>query len=124
AGTDASSVTPAQAGVHLPASPPHATPEMDSRVRGNGDAPDYPPEQTALIAALDAAEPTAATAIEAEDFAGAMAALAALRAPIDDFFDQVTVNDPDPARREARLAMLDQFRNAVHRVADFSKIEG
>ncbi len=55
------------------------------------------PAESALIAALDTAEPLAAAAIEREDFAGAMAALAALRAPIDAFFDQVTVNDPDPA---------------------------
>jgi glycyl-tRNA synthetase beta chain len=53
-----------------------------------------------------------------------MAALASLRAPIDAFFDAVTVNDPDPARRTARLALLDRFRVAVHNVADFSRIEG
>ncbi|HEX8449517.1 MAG TPA: DALR anticodon-binding domain-containing protein, partial [Allosphingosinicella sp.] len=60
----------------------------------------------------------------AEDFEGAMAALASLRAPVDSFFDKVTVNDPDPAKREARLALLARMRNAVHRVADFSRIEG
>jgi glycyl-tRNA synthetase beta chain len=53
-----------------------------------------------------------------------MTALASLRAPIDAFFDKVTVNDPDPATRERRLALLARFRDAVHRVADFSKIEG
>ena len=53
-----------------------------------------------------------------------MAALATLRGPIDDFFDKVTVNDPDPTKREARLALLARMRDAVHRVADFSKIEG
>jgi glycyl-tRNA synthetase beta chain len=47
-----------------------------------------------------------------------------LRAPIDSFFDSVTVNDADPAKRHARLALLDQFRAAVHNVADFSRIEG
>ena len=52
-----------------------------------------------------------------------MAALASLRGPIDAFFDNVTVNDPDPAKREARLALLDHFRAAVHKVADFSRIE-
>nr|WP_133365249.1 glycine--tRNA ligase subunit beta [Qipengyuania sediminis] len=82
------------------------------------------PPETALIAALDAAEPAAARAVEAEDFAGAMAALASLRGPIDAFFDAVTVNDPDPARRTARLGLLARFRDAVHRVADFSRIEG
>ncbi len=82
------------------------------------------PAEAALIAALDDAEPRAIAAIEAEDFEGAMAALAALRAPIDAFFDDVTVNDADPAKRAARLALLARFRSAVHRVADFSKIEG
>ncbi|QPQ55906.1 glycine--tRNA ligase subunit beta [Allosphingosinicella flava] len=81
-------------------------------------------EEADLIAALDAAEPKAAAAIEAEDFEGAMAALASLRAPVDMFFDKVTVNDPDPAKREARLNLLARMRDAVHRVADFSKIEG
>jgi glycyl-tRNA synthetase beta chain len=59
-----------------------------------------------------------------EDFEGAMAALATLRAPIDAFFDQVTVNDADPQKRAARLALLARIRDAVHGVADFSKIEG
>ena len=53
-----------------------------------------------------------------------MAALATLRAPIDAFFESVTVNDADPAKREARLALLARMRDAVHRVADFSRIEG
>ena len=82
------------------------------------------PEEQALIAALDEAEPRASAAVEAEDFTGAMAALAALRGPIDDFFDHVTVNDPDPTAREQRLNLLLRFRDAVHRVADFSRIEG
>ncbi|PZO66655.1 MAG: glycine--tRNA ligase subunit beta, partial [Pelagerythrobacter marensis] len=72
----------------------------------------------------DAAEPQARAAVEAEDFAAAMAALASLRAPIDRFFDSVTVNDPDPAKRAARLALLARLRDAVHQVADFSRIEG
>ena len=53
-----------------------------------------------------------------------MTALASLRAPIDAFFDKVTVNDSDPARRAARLALLARVRAAVHNVADFSRIEG
>jgi glycyl-tRNA synthetase beta chain len=82
------------------------------------------PQKQALIAALNAAEPKAAAAIEAEDFTAAMAALASLRRPIDDFFDHVTVNDPDPAKRGLRLNLLMRFRDSVNRVADFSKIEG
>ena len=82
------------------------------------------PAEAALIAALDAAEPRAAAAIADERFEDAMAALATLRAPIDAFFDSVTVNDPDPAKRANRLALLARMRDAVHNVADFSKIAG
>jgi glycyl-tRNA synthetase beta chain len=82
------------------------------------------PAEADLIAALDAAEPKAAAAIAAEDFEGAMAALASLRGPIDRFFDAVTVNDADPAKRVARLDLLARLRAAVHNVADFSRIEG
>ena len=79
---------------------------------------------TAPTAALDAAEPKAAQAVKAEDFEAAMAALASLRAPIDRFFDDVTVNDADAVKRTARLALLARVRAAVHTVADFSRIEG
>ena len=82
------------------------------------------PAEAALIAALDAAAPLADAAIAAEDFTAAMAALATLRAPIDAFFDSVTVNADDPAVRAARLGLLSSFRAAVHKVADFSRIEG
>ncbi|MCF8708347.1 glycine--tRNA ligase subunit beta [Rhizorhapis sp. SPR117] len=81
-------------------------------------------EEAALIAALDVAEPRAADAVKAEDFEGAMSALALLRAPIDAFFDKVTVNDADKDKRTARLGILIRVRNAVHQVADFSRIEG
>ena len=93
---------------------------------GNAKPLSYTPEiaEAALIAALDSAEPAATAAVAAEDFEGAMAALASLRAPIDAFFDDVTVNDPDPDKRAARLALLARVRAAVHAVADFSKIEG
>ena len=82
------------------------------------------PQEKALIAALDKAEPKASAALAKEDFTGAMAALASLRKPIDNFFDHVTVNDPDAAKRERRLNLLMRFRDAVNQVADFSKIEG
>ncbi|PVX29583.1 glycine--tRNA ligase subunit beta [Sphingomonas pokkalii] len=90
----------------------------------SGFAYDPEPAEAALAAALDAAEPKATAAIEAEDFEGAMAALAILRAPIDAFFDSVTVNDADPVKRAARLSLLARMRDAVHKVADFAKIEG
>ena len=93
-------------------------------VSDKGATYDREPAEAALVAALDAAEPAAADAVAREDFAGAMAALATLRAPIDAFFDAVTVNDADPAKRAARLALLARVRDAVHGVADFSRIEG
>jgi len=82
------------------------------------------PAEAALAVALDVAEPAARTAVAAEDFAGAMAALAALRGPIDAFFDAVTVNDADANKRAARLDLLARFRDAVQQVGDFSRIEG
>ncbi len=82
------------------------------------------PEEAVLHDALDSAESAVAAAIEIENFKGAMAALSGLRKPIDAFFEKVTVNDDDPAKRAARLEMLARFRDAVHKVADFSKIEG
>lgn len=82
------------------------------------------PAEAALLAGLDAAEPAVAAALAHEDFTAAMAALAALRAPIDAFFEGVTVNDADANKRANRLALLDRFRGAVHKVADFSRIEG
>jgi glycyl-tRNA synthetase beta chain len=81
-------------------------------------------EEKVLITALETAEPKASAAIDKEDFTTAMAALASLRGPIDAFFDHVTVNDPDAAKRERRLNLLMRFRDAVNQVADFSKIEG
>jgi len=82
------------------------------------------PAESALIEALDAAEPRAEAAIAAEDFEAAMSALATLRGPIDAFFDDVTVNDADPDKRISRLGLLARMRDAVHKVADFSRIEG
>ena len=54
----------------------------------------------------------------------AMKVLASLRRPVDAFFDKVTVNDPDPEKRERRLNLLARLRDSVNGVADFSKIEG
>ncbi|WP_420382621.1 glycine--tRNA ligase subunit beta [Novosphingobium sp.] len=86
----------------------------------------YTPEpvEAALRAAVDQAGPSVIASLAAEDFTAAMAALASLRAPIDAFFVSVTVNDTDPCKRANRLALLDEFRAAVHKVADFSRIEG
>ena len=62
--------------------------------------------------------------LDQEDFEGAMRALAALRAPVDAFFLDVTVNDPDPEKRLNRLRLLNELREAMHGVADFSKVAG
>ncbi|MBU6164949.1 MAG: glycine--tRNA ligase subunit beta [Alphaproteobacteria bacterium] len=99
-------------------------------VGAGGDFPTPSPSpegegsELALAAALDAALPQAKAAVADERFADAMAALAALRGPVDGFFEGVMVNDPDPAIRARRLALLARFRDAVHGVADFSRIEG
>ncbi|AKM06942.1 glycine--tRNA ligase subunit beta [Pelagerythrobacter marensis] len=82
------------------------------------------PAEKALMDALENSERDAARAIEAEDFGAAMAALASLRAPIDRFFDEVTVNADEENKRAHRLDLLARFRAAVHNVADFSRIEG
>src|SRR3546814_17357765 len=77
------------------------------------------PAETALLAALDTAEPAAAAAVADERFTAAMSALASLRVPIDAFFEDVMVNDPPPASRASRLGMLARFSGAVHRGRDF-----
>jgi glycyl-tRNA synthetase beta chain len=60
----------------------------------------------------------------AGDYADALGLLAQLRAPVDAFFDKVTVNDPDPDLRRNRLQLLAKLRDTMHLIADFSKIEG
>jgi len=81
-------------------------------------------EEQALAAALDRVGPTVEAALQAEDFAAAMAALATLRRPLDAFFEQVTVNADQPDLRVARLGLLAAIGTAMGRVADFGKIEG
>jgi glycyl-tRNA synthetase beta chain len=82
------------------------------------------PEEKALADALAAAGAEARERVAREDFEGAMRALASLRAPVDAFFLDVTVNADDPALRLNRLRLLGELREAVHAVADFSKIAG
>ncbi|WP_428667102.1 glycine--tRNA ligase subunit beta [Reyranella sp.] len=82
-------------------------------------------EEKAVATALEEVERTVSPALEKEDFAGAMQAFAGLRAPIDAFFDKVTVNVADkPDLRLNRLKLLNQIRATMDSVADFSKIEG
>jgi glycyl-tRNA synthetase beta chain len=98
--------------------------KWESRRESRSQAYESLPEEAELDEALDIAEPRAKQAVEEEDFERAMKVLASLRRPVDVFFDKVTVNDPDPAKRERRLNLLARLRDAVNRVADFSKIEG
>ncbi|MFN8831722.1 MAG: glycine--tRNA ligase subunit beta [Labrys sp. (in: a-proteobacteria)] len=82
------------------------------------------PAEQALGAAVERARQAAGAAIAREDFEGAMAALAALRGPVDAFFEAILVNAEDPALRRNRLKLLDSIREATRAVADFSRIEG
>lgn len=81
-------------------------------------------EEKSLFAALEGAEEKAVKAISDENFATAMEALSSLRAPVDAFFDEVTVNADDPALRENRLKLLSRIRGVMGSVADFGQIEG
>jgi glycyl-tRNA synthetase beta chain len=82
------------------------------------------PTETALFAALDAAEAAIAPTMQAEDFAAAMAAMAALRAPIDAFFEAVQVNSENQAIRRNRLNLLHRIRAICLSVADLARLEG
>jgi glycyl-tRNA synthetase beta chain len=82
------------------------------------------PAEKDLADVLAAAGAAARERVATEDFEGAMRALAALRAPVDAFFLEVTVNAEDPALRLNRLRLLGELREAMHAVADFSKVAG
>ncbi len=79
-------------------------------------------EEKALAAALDKVAGESGALISKEDFAGAMRLLARLRAPVDAFFDKVTVNAPDKNLRENRLALLQRLAATMDKIADFSRI--
>ena len=86
--------------------------------------PGQPAEETALAFAAAAAATAVDAALQTEDFAAAMRALAALRAPVDAFFTAVLVNSDVPAERDNRLKLLGQVRAVMGRVADFGQIAG
>jgi glycyl-tRNA synthetase beta chain len=99
--------------------------------RGYVDAPDLQLiqdqgqiEEKALAVALFRAREEAAAAIAGEDFEAAMLGLSALRAPVDAFFERVTVNAEDPALRVNRLRLLSALREATRTVAEFDAIQG
>ncbi|PPR22184.1 MAG: Glycine--tRNA ligase beta subunit [Alphaproteobacteria bacterium MarineAlpha10_Bin3] len=82
------------------------------------------PEERKFYEYLSQATDGAQEALALEGFEAAMAAMAGLRAPVDEFFNQVTVNADDADLRVNRLRLLSQFRTTLHRIADFSQIEG
>jgi glycyl-tRNA synthetase beta chain len=79
------------------------------------------PELT-LHHALQQLAPQASVAFEAGDYTGSLQVLAALRTPVDAFFDEVMVNADDAALRNNRLGLLSQLQAAMNRVADLSKL--
>ena len=81
-------------------------------------------QEIELYRSLAAARASIADALAGERFGEAMAALAGLRAPVDAFFDHVTVNCANSHLRVNRLRLLSQIRSALGGVADFSQIEG
>ena len=83
-----------------------------------------PAEEVVLAEAAMAADAAVAKALETEDFAAAMTALAALRAPVDAFFTGVMVNSDVAEERDNRLKLLVQVREIMGRVADFGQIAG
>jgi glycyl-tRNA synthetase beta chain len=82
----------------------------------------HEPSEKALAAALAAIAPVADTAFERGDYAASLQTLAALKAPVDAFFDGVMVNAEDPALRANRLALLGGLHRAMNRVADLSRL--
>jgi glycyl-tRNA synthetase beta chain len=80
--------------------------------------------ERALFDALDGAEPRIRAAIAAEDYPAALRAIAALRAPIDAFFEAVQINTENQVVRRNRLNLLSRIRGAGRLIADFSRIEG
>ena len=95
------------------------------RYVGEPDPPHFAEaEERNLHERISKASTQAENLLRVEYFEATMAAMAALREPVDSFFDHVTVNCDDPALRRNRLLMLSQIRSTLDRVADFSKIEG
>jgi glycyl-tRNA synthetase beta chain len=82
------------------------------------------PAEITLFSALSTSKDHVAAALKEENFADAMRHMAALRVPVDAFFDGVKVNAEDAPIRENRLHLLAALRAVIHQIGDFSKIEG
>ena len=100
--------------------------KRDGKTYANEFKPDLlvADEERNLAAYLDDATSGAREALAQEDFTGAMASIARLRRPVDDFFDHVTVNCEEAKLRENRLRLLSRIDATLDHVADFSRIEG
>ncbi|MHA7866041.1 MAG: glycine--tRNA ligase subunit beta [Salipiger thiooxidans] len=81
-------------------------------------------EEKALFAALDTADASIKPAMASEEFAAAMTAMAALRGPIDAFFEAVQVNAENAVVRRNRLNLLSRIRHTCLQVADLTRVEG
>ena len=86
------------------------------------DMPGAPPEEAALINEIGHMAVEVGRSLETEDFAGAMRAMAAVRGPVDAFFDKVLVNAEIASERDNRLRLLAKVRDAMGQVADFSLV--
>ena len=82
------------------------------------------PAEIALNEALTKVKPEADKLFESGDYTASLKSLAALKAPVDDFFDNVMVNADDPALKANRLGLLAILHQAMNRVADLSKLAG
>ncbi|MEM7076286.1 MAG: DALR anticodon-binding domain-containing protein, partial [Pseudomonadota bacterium] len=80
--------------------------------------------ETALFAALDRAETGIGRALEGQDFATAMTAMAELRAPIDTFFEAVQINTDNQILRRNRLNLLHRIRTICLQAADLTRLDG
>jgi glycyl-tRNA synthetase beta chain len=97
--------------------------KADGEVGGAADPARFvEAEEKALFAALSDIAPCADAAFAAGDYTASLQALAALKGPVDAFFDQVMVNADDPALKANRLALLNQLHQTMNRVADLSRL--
>lgn len=90
---------------------------------GADPTPDDAGAETDLAGALDGVLPELDAALAEHDFARALTVLAGLRTPVDRFFDEILVMDPDPRLRARRLGLLARLREAFLRVADIGELQ-
>lgn len=102
--------------------------KKDAKFAGFSGKPDVSllevPQEVELFKTLAIANDLIAAEVQKERFEEAMRAMSRLRQPVDAFFEKVTVNADNPKLRENRLKLLSEIRDAMHSVADFSRVEG